>query len=176
MGDLVNINTMNILSTPTVRASLILKHGLAADWTAINPVLVKGELGIELDTGLLKVGNGSSNYTELSYINITEASLNNKIEEALTSCIQKPNNFIQGNLVMFDENGDLVDSGVTPQEYAEGAIASEDTPGGVISSSDDNSISVDENGKMTLNRISISNLYIPDEEELILSSGGADFF
>lgn len=173
MGDLSTPNTINVLSAPTIRASLVLKHGSAENWAAMNPVLIKGEMGIEIDTGLLKVGNGTSPFTELPYINITEASFNNKIEGVLSSYVKKPENFVQGNLVMFAEDGSFIDSGVTPEEYSGGSIASDTTPGGVISSSEDNSISVDENGKMTLNRISVSNLFVPDDEELIFSAGDA---
>jgi len=38
-----------------------------ANWEAYNPVLAQGEGAIETDTGNLKVGDGSSTYTSLSY-------------------------------------------------------------------------------------------------------------
>lgn len=47
------------------------KRGTAADWTAINPVLAAGEPGFELDTGKLKIGNGSSSWKALPYLNET---------------------------------------------------------------------------------------------------------
>jgi len=45
-----------------------LRRGLAADWTSTNPTLAEGELGLEKDTAKLKVGNGSSSWTSLSYL------------------------------------------------------------------------------------------------------------
>lgn len=44
-----------------------LRRGTAAAWTAANPTLANGEIGIESDTNLFKVGNGSTSWTSLSY-------------------------------------------------------------------------------------------------------------
>lgn len=44
-----------------------LRRGSAAEWTVANPVLAQGEIGIELDTGLFKVGDGSSAWNALDY-------------------------------------------------------------------------------------------------------------
>jgi hypothetical protein len=43
------------------------KRGLAASWTQINPVLAQGEVGAEIDTGQLKVGDGVSHWNNLPY-------------------------------------------------------------------------------------------------------------
>lgn len=51
----------------TTNAVLRLKRGLAANWTAVNPVLDHGEPGYESDTGQLKFGDGDSNWNDLSY-------------------------------------------------------------------------------------------------------------
>lgn len=40
----------------------------AANWTAENPTLLAGEIGIESDTGYWKVGNGSSAWNSLAYV------------------------------------------------------------------------------------------------------------
>lgn len=40
----------------------------AANWTAENPTLLAGEIGIESDTGYWKVGDGSTAWTSLAYI------------------------------------------------------------------------------------------------------------
>ena len=44
-----------------------LRRGTAAAWTAANPTLANGEIGIESDTNLFKVGNGLTAWTNLSY-------------------------------------------------------------------------------------------------------------
>lgn len=45
------------------------KRGSAARWQELNLILEAGEPGFELDTGLLKVGNGNTPWNELDYIN-----------------------------------------------------------------------------------------------------------
>lgn len=52
-----------------VRATLILRNDLAATWASRNPILAKGEIGAEIDTGLLKMGDGSTAFNALAYIN-----------------------------------------------------------------------------------------------------------
>lgn len=37
-------------------------------WEASNPILLKGELGIEIDTNQMKIGDGVSKWTSLPYI------------------------------------------------------------------------------------------------------------
>jgi len=39
----------------------------AANWNSANPTLAEGEVGLELDTGQLKIGNGSTSWANLSY-------------------------------------------------------------------------------------------------------------
>lgn len=44
-----------------------LRHDSAADWTASNPILARGEPGYEDDTGLLKFGDGIVAWNSLDY-------------------------------------------------------------------------------------------------------------
>lgn len=44
-----------------------LRRGTAAAWTSANPTLANGEIGIESDTNLFKVGNGLTAWTNLAY-------------------------------------------------------------------------------------------------------------
>lgn len=39
----------------------------SANWTAVDPTLKKGEIGIETNTGRYKVGDGSSLWSALDY-------------------------------------------------------------------------------------------------------------
>lgn len=59
----------------SVRATLILRNDLAATWASRNPVLAKGEIGAEIDTGLLKLGDGVKNFNQLDYINLGGGAL-----------------------------------------------------------------------------------------------------
>ena len=45
-----------------------LRGDTAANWTSYNPVLHAREMGIETDTLKLKIGDGSSAWTSLSYV------------------------------------------------------------------------------------------------------------
>ena len=44
------------------------RRDTAATWTTNNPVLTAGEAGFETDTGLLKIGDGTTAWTSLPYI------------------------------------------------------------------------------------------------------------
>jgi hypothetical protein len=45
-----------------------LRRGTASEWNSINPILKEGEPGFEIDTGKLKIGNGSGVWTDLAYL------------------------------------------------------------------------------------------------------------
>lgn len=57
------------------------KRGTAADWSAVNPILAAGELGLETDTLKIKFGNGVTNWNNLSYAGST-ADLSNYYTKA----------------------------------------------------------------------------------------------
>jgi len=44
-----------------------LRNDTAAAWTAANPILAQGEMGIETDTRFFKIGDGASNWADLPY-------------------------------------------------------------------------------------------------------------
>lgn len=44
-----------------------LRRDTAANWTSVNPTLAQGELGVETDTGKIKLGTGSTAWNSLSY-------------------------------------------------------------------------------------------------------------
>jgi hypothetical protein len=44
-----------------------LKRGTAANWTAVDPTLAAGEIGIETDTTAYKIGDGDTAWTALPY-------------------------------------------------------------------------------------------------------------
>ena len=47
--------------------TILLRNDTAAKWTSENPVLSKGEVGIEIDTNKFKIGDGTKTWTQLSY-------------------------------------------------------------------------------------------------------------
>ena len=53
----------------TLKTKIVLRNDTAENWLLNNPVLLAGEMGVETDTGLLKVGDGFATWTALDYIN-----------------------------------------------------------------------------------------------------------
>ena len=43
------------------------RRGTASEWSTVNPVLALAEMGIETDTDLFKIGNGSQQWNDLDY-------------------------------------------------------------------------------------------------------------
>jgi len=54
-----------------------LRRGTASEWTAANPTLSQGELGVELDTTKFKVGNGSTAWNSLVYASVSFRGVHN---------------------------------------------------------------------------------------------------
>lgn len=58
----------------TLNTKLILRNDTAENWNTSNPVLLAGEAGVETDTRLMKIGDGSTVWQNLSYINKFEGT------------------------------------------------------------------------------------------------------
>lgn len=62
----------------TLNVTLQVKNGTAANWTSNNPILAKGEIGLENDTAHFKFGDGVNTWSDLSYAGtIVKASTSN---------------------------------------------------------------------------------------------------
>jgi hypothetical protein len=55
------------------------RRGTAAEWTSANPTLAAGEVGYEVDTAQIKIGNGSSTWTSLPYAAVSASYVENAI-------------------------------------------------------------------------------------------------
>jgi len=51
------------------------RRDTAANWTSANPTLAIGELGLETDSKLFKIGDGSTAWTSLAYGGLSVSSL-----------------------------------------------------------------------------------------------------
>lgn len=58
----------------TLKTRIVLRNDLAENWLLNDPTLLAGEVGVETDTGLFKIGNGSSSWKNLSYANEFQAT------------------------------------------------------------------------------------------------------
>lgn len=61
-----------------------LRRGTANQWTTADPTLASGEFGVETDTAKVKLGDGTTAWTSLSYFGNLEA-LNNVGDVTITS-------------------------------------------------------------------------------------------
>ena len=74
------------MATKTLNTKIQLRNVTAAEWTAKNPVLLKGEMGIETDTHKIKVGDGSTQWSELAYCGADTNDILNVINANRDSC------------------------------------------------------------------------------------------
>ena len=51
-----------------LKTRISLRNDVATAWTTANPVLMKGEIGIETDTNKFKIGDGVKTWSALSYV------------------------------------------------------------------------------------------------------------
>ena len=95
------------------------RRDTAAAWTAANPTLAAGELGLETDTSYYKIGNGSTAWTSLAYGTIAGVPANNSITSAM---------IVNGTIVAGDIASDaittakILDSNVTTAKIADDAV------------------------------------------------------
>lgn len=61
-------------------AKIQVRRDTAANWTAANPVLLRGELGYEYDTVKLKIGDGSTAWNSLAYAIVSETMVQDLID------------------------------------------------------------------------------------------------
>ena len=53
---------------------MLQRRGTAAEWAAANPVLAEGEIGYEIDTRIMKIGDGVSEWVDLSLSTLTQSA------------------------------------------------------------------------------------------------------
>lgn len=62
------------MATNSVKVTLQIRHDSSSNWTTRNPVLAQGEYGLELDTFLIKIGDGLRDWAHLPYLNKLDSS------------------------------------------------------------------------------------------------------
>ena len=64
------------------------RRGTASEWTSADPTLASGEVGLETDTNKMKIGDGSTAWTSLSYLTTLGAGVLNDISDVVISSAQ----------------------------------------------------------------------------------------
>jgi hypothetical protein len=69
-----------------------LRRDTGANWTSVDPVLSAGEIGVDLTTGQIKIGDGSSTWSELSYytgsdVDLTEYATKEYVDDAVGAIV-----------------------------------------------------------------------------------------
>lgn len=70
----------------TLNTKLQIRNDVASAWASNNPVLMKGEMGIESDTKKFKFGDGTTNWNDLGYASTDEVT----IDAALSADSENP--------------------------------------------------------------------------------------
>ena len=58
-----------------------LRNDTAENWNTKNPLLLKGEMGVETDTGKTKIGNGTAHWEDLKYSGVDEDTIKGIIDK-----------------------------------------------------------------------------------------------
>ena len=73
-----------------IKTTFQVKRGTAARWEELNPILNPGEPGFEMDTFKLKIGDGSTPWKELPYVNDVDISKYITIEDIINGDVILP--------------------------------------------------------------------------------------
>lgn len=63
------------MADKTLNIRIQLRNDTAENWNTQNPVLRKGEMGVEIDTRKIKIGNGTDHWTTLKYSGVDEDTI-----------------------------------------------------------------------------------------------------
>ena len=186
-------------NTITYKTIFKFRRGLASLWASANPILQDGEPGFELDTGKLKIGNGTTPWNDLNYINgnsisvdvdnqsiiidgLGQISLKGFTEAQSGQSIRKNE---QGSLEWYtpisqEELDSLIKAisigGVDlPVEDNRVAIpiGTQDNLGVIKGSESDNQVSILSDGTAEINSVSTDKLINAEDSVLILDCGTA---
>ena len=76
------------MAEKTIKTKIQLRNDLAATWNSKNPVLLKGEMGVETDTRKIKIGDGTTAWKALSYVGADANDILAVINENRDTCTQ----------------------------------------------------------------------------------------
>lgn len=99
-----------------------LRNDTATNWTAANPTLAKGEVGVEIDTNKMKIGTGNLAWTDLPYTGIDSQALIPLVSythtqgSAATVWTVNHNLGFYPSVTVFLSSGDVVEGAIEHQD------------------------------------------------------------
>ena len=69
------------MATKTLKTKIIMRNDTAENWRTKNPILDKGEIGVESDTKKFKIGDNATAWNDLGYAGADEAAIENIIAQ-----------------------------------------------------------------------------------------------
>ena len=97
-----------------LKTRIVLKNDTAENWSNSTGVLLKGEIGIEIDTRKFKIGDGTSDWQALPYANMSIEEIESLFDEKAISIYEKEYNGTTDGLntviteVTNPKNGDIL--------------------------------------------------------------------
>jgi hypothetical protein len=94
-----------------------LRRDTAANWAEANPILAAGEPGLELDTGKVKYGNGTSTWTSLDYSGAGDkltddhkvtVTVGNTEYWAIVNRVNNDGDGVEASAVAYDSEGNMI--------------------------------------------------------------------
>ena len=101
----------------TLNTKIVLRNDLAATWASVNPKLLAGEIGIEKDTGLMKIGDGINLWNDLEYANECERAAH---YEVIPTGTQTDEEAIAAKLAELGAAAKVDDIAIVKREIADG--------------------------------------------------------
>jgi hypothetical protein len=96
-----------------------LRRDTGANWTSVDPVLSAGEIGVDLTTGQIKIGDGSGKWSELAYYSGSDVDLTEYATEE----------YVDNAIAAIPPGGGEVDlSGYATEEYVDDAVGAIEIP------------------------------------------------
>lgn len=92
-----------------------LRNDTAANWESADPTLAQGEVGVETDTFLMKVGDGSTAWSSLQYVSVDKSQVSYTHNQGATSntwSIAHNLNYFP-TVQIFDSGSNLVEGAVS---------------------------------------------------------------
>lgn len=132
-----------------LNARFTVRNDSAEKWESSNPILLKGEIGLENDTSQFKFGDGVTPWNELKHVTLP-LNPETPVVESLK---------INGELLKKNEDGSIELPLASAGDYG-------------LVKPDNETLSAD-NGVLSISKLSVDKLYVKEDSELILDGSHA---